>query len=158
MISNGEFEMTTDKDENLYIRNNQLYIMPTLTSDEIGADAVINGGSYTIDNCNAGQGTFSISADSSQSNCSATSDGTHVIPPVKSGRLSTKGHHSIAYGKVEVKAKLPRGDWLWPAIWMLPVDNKYGRWPLSGEIDVRLIFNWHFTTGTDSFRSLFFFW
>ena len=43
---------------------------------------------------------------------------------------------SIAYGKVEVRAKLPRGDWLWPAIWMLPKDNKYGPWPLSGEIDV----------------------
>ena len=45
---------------------------------------------------------------------------------------------TIAYGKVEVRAKLPRGDWLWPAIWMLPKDNKYGAWPLSGEIDVRI--------------------
>ena len=44
---------------------------------------------------------------------------------------------TIAYGKVEVRAKLPRGDWLWPAIWMLPKDNKDGPWPLSGEIDVR---------------------
>jgi beta-glucanase (GH16 family) len=31
---------------------------------------------------------------------------------------------------------MPTGDWLWPAIWMLPVDNKYGAWPLSGEIDL----------------------
>lgn len=43
---------------------------------------------------------------------------------------------SIAYGKIEVRAKIPRGDWLWPAIWMLPKDNKYGAWPMSGEIDV----------------------
>ena len=36
-----------------------------------------------------------------------------------SARLSTKDSVSIAYGKVEVRAKLPRGDWLWPAIWMM---------------------------------------
>ena len=27
-------------------------------------------------------------------------------------------------------------DWLWPAVWMLPVDSVYGAWPASGEIDV----------------------
>jgi len=35
-----------------------------------------------------------------------------------------------------VRAQLPRGDWLWPAIWMLPQDNVYGPWPASGEIDI----------------------
>lgn len=128
--------MTTNSQDNLYIHNNQLYIMPTLTSDEIGKDAVINGGSYTLDGCTA---SSSDSSDMSGSaNCSASSDGTNVIPPVKSARLSTVGHYNIAYGKVEVRAKLPRGDWLWPAIWMLPADtSKYGPWPISGEIDVR---------------------
>ena len=29
-----------------------------------------------------------------------------------------------------------RRDWLWPAIWMLPQNNEYGLWPLSGEIDL----------------------
>jgi len=31
---------------------------------------------------------------------------------------------------------MPTGDWLWPAMWMLPRDNVYGPWPLSGEIDM----------------------
>jgi hypothetical protein len=31
-------------------------------------------------------------------------------------------------------------DWLWPAVWMLPENETYGRWPLSGEIDVRPLF------------------
>ena len=31
---------------------------------------------------------------------------------------------------------MPGGDWLWPAIWMLPVDDVYGAWPASGEIDI----------------------
>lgn len=56
-----------------------------------------------------------------------------------SARISTKNSVTMAFGKVEVRAKLPRGDWLWPAIWMLPKDSVYGDWPLSGEIDVRHI-------------------
>jgi hypothetical protein len=32
-------------------------------------------------------------------------------------RITTKGKKTIKYGKVEVVAKLPKGDWLWPAIW-----------------------------------------
>ncbi|KAK0767477.1 Beta-1,3-glucan-binding protein, partial [Friedmanniomyces endolithicus] len=31
---------------------------------------------------------------------------------------------------------MPAGDWLWPAIWMLPVNSTYGPWPASGEIDI----------------------
>lgn len=39
-----------------------------------------------------------------------------MINPVRSARLSTQGKKSILYGRVEVTAKLPKGDWLWPAI------------------------------------------
>lgn len=31
---------------------------------------------------------------------------------------------------------MPRGDWIWPAIWMLPKNAEYGNWPASGEIDI----------------------
>lgn len=40
------------------------------------------------------------------------------------------------YGRFEWKAKLPTGQGVWPALWMLPQDEKYGTWPSSGEIDV----------------------
>ncbi len=53
-----------------------------------------------------------------------------------SARLVTKGKGDWLYGKVEVSAKLPQGRGLWPAIWMLPTDWKYGGWPASGEIDI----------------------
>jgi len=32
---------------------------------------------------------------------------------------------------------MPVGDFLWPAIWMLPTFNKYGTWAASGEIDIQ---------------------
>ena len=53
-----------------------------------------------------------------------------------SARLRTKGKGDWLYGKISVKAKLPDGRGLWPAIWMLPTDWAYGRWPSSGEIDI----------------------
>lgn len=59
-----------------------------------------------------------------------------MIPPVRSARLTTKGNKGIRYGRVEVVAKLPKGDWIWPAIWMMPEESVYGEWPRSGEIDI----------------------
>ena len=40
------------------------------------------------------------------------------------------------YGRFEFRARLPTGQGLWPALWMLPQDEKYGGWAASGEIDV----------------------
>lgn len=53
-----------------------------------------------------------------------------------SARMRTAFHGDWLYGRFEVRAKLPVGQGLWPAIWMLPTDWEYGGWPLSGEIDI----------------------
>ncbi len=53
-----------------------------------------------------------------------------------STRLVSKFKGDWLYGRIEVKAKLPRGKGTWPAIWMLSTDWKYGGWPASGEIDI----------------------
>ncbi|MBT8402197.1 MAG: glycoside hydrolase family 16 protein [Rhodothermia bacterium] len=53
-----------------------------------------------------------------------------------SARLRTKDKGDWLYGRIEVRAKLPAGQGMWPAIWMLPTDNEYGGWAASGEIDI----------------------
>ena len=53
-----------------------------------------------------------------------------------SARLITKGKGDWLYGKVEVKALLPTGKGMWPAIWLLSTDDTYGGWPNSGELDI----------------------
>jgi len=53
-----------------------------------------------------------------------------------SARLSTQGKAAWRYGRVEVRARLPQGQGMWPAIWMLPEDSAYGAWAASGEIDI----------------------
>ena len=60
-----------------------------------------------------------------------------------SARVKTKITSSILYGRIEVRARLPIGKGLWPAIWLLPSDfdktigaGSYGGWASSGEIDI----------------------
>ena len=53
-----------------------------------------------------------------------------------SARLRTKYKGDWTYGLFVIRAKLPYGKGLWPAIWMLPTDWEYGGWPQSGEIDI----------------------
>jgi len=53
-----------------------------------------------------------------------------------SARLRTKHRGDWLYGRIEVRARLPIGQGLWPAIWMMPTDDAYGSWAASGEIDI----------------------
>jgi len=52
-----------------------------------------------------------------------------------SARLITKGKGDWQYGKIEVKAKIPKGTGTWPAIWMLGSTEPL-KWPDDGEIDI----------------------
>jgi len=53
-----------------------------------------------------------------------------------SSKIVSRSKGDWLYGRLEIKARLPRGKGTWPAIWMLPTDWKYGGWPASGEIDI----------------------
>jgi beta-glucanase (GH16 family) len=59
-----------------------------------------------------------------------------VSQPFTSGKIRTLGLASWKYGKIEFRAKPPKGQGTWPAIWMMPANDYYGGWPLSGEIDI----------------------
>ena len=53
-----------------------------------------------------------------------------------SARLKTEGKFSQKYGRFEARIKIPRGQGIWPAFWMLGDDIKKIRWPDCGEIDI----------------------
>lgn len=59
-----------------------------------------------------------------------------TVREYSSARIRTKHRGDWKYGKFEVRAKLPSGQGVWPAIWMLPTDEVYGTWASSGEIDI----------------------
>ncbi|KAJ9474298.1 GH16 domain-containing protein [Pseudozyma hubeiensis] len=150
-FGNKEFQWTTASSNNSYTKDGMLYITPTLTSDIIGDAAVTNG--YTVNLTRSGECTAEhvpwmdrsnsndlreASIGNADTNCQITSNSTlgTVIPPVQSARLTTNSSFSMRYGRVEVRARMPTGDWLWPAVWMMPKDSVYGQWPKSGEIDI----------------------
>lgn len=53
-----------------------------------------------------------------------------------SARLKTKGKFSRKYGRFEARIKIPRGQAIWPAFWMLGDDIDKRGWPKCGEIDI----------------------
>jgi beta-glucanase (GH16 family) len=69
-------------------------------------------------------------------------DGFLVITATKQGdvyssaRLTTEDKLEFKYGTIEVRAQLPKGSGLWPAIWMLGSNIKTAKWPNCGEIDI----------------------
>lgn len=68
-----------------------------------------------------------------------------------SGKITTRGNRDFMYGKVIARAKVPEGQGLWPAFWMMPTkENIYGSWPVCGEIDIMEILghNTNTTHGT----------
>lgn len=53
-----------------------------------------------------------------------------------SARLKTLGHFSFTYGRAEARIKLPRGQGMWPAFWMLGDNINGAGWPGGGEVDI----------------------
>nr|XP_039269968.1 beta-1,3-glucan-binding protein-like [Styela clava] len=128
---NWEFQVYSNNRTNSYVRDNTLFIKPTLTADHYGESFLSSGtldlwGSSPADFCTA----------NSFWGCQRTGSGSNYINPAQSARIRSVHSFSVKYGRIEVVAKMPKGDWLWPAIWMLPRDNAYGGWPASGEIDI----------------------
>ncbi len=112
---NAELEYYTDRSENSFVQEGKLHLV-------------------------AIEGDFSgpLNSPIDPTNISNELDpGESVVTqPYSSARLRTKGKADFKYGRMEVRAKLPTGQGLWPAIWMLPTDNIYGNWAASGEIDI----------------------
>jgi len=128
---NGEFEGYCNNRTNSYVKDGILYIQPTLTAERFSESFLTSGtldmnGGAPYDQC-----TCSLNY-----GCSRTGSAVNIINPVMSAAMRTPLSFSFTYGKVETRAKMPAGDWIWPAIWMMPVREAYGNWPTSGEIDI----------------------
>lgn len=53
-----------------------------------------------------------------------------------SARLTTRGKRAWTYGRFDIRARMPFGQGVWPALWMMPEESVYGGWAASGEIDI----------------------
>jgi len=53
-----------------------------------------------------------------------------------SSRIITEDRREFQYGRIDIRAKLPQGQGLWPALWMLGGNFREAGWPFCGEIDI----------------------
>ena len=60
----------------------------------------------------------------------------HMTRDYTSARMTTKGLFEQAYGRFEARIKIPRGQGIWPAFWLLGNDFEKIGWPACGEIDI----------------------
>jgi beta-glucanase (GH16 family) len=69
-------------------------------------------------------------------------DGKMIIEARKEGSIYTSskivstGKKTFKFGRIDIRAKLPKGKGVWPALWLMPESSVYGGWPKSGEIDM----------------------
>ncbi|MYR92244.1 MULTISPECIES: glycoside hydrolase family 16 protein [unclassified Streptomyces] len=92
---------------------------------------------YTDDAANSaldGSGHLVITARRAPEGAAGLPCHTQEACPWTSARLTTAGKAALTHGRVEVRAKMPTGTGLLPAIWMLG-DNG-AQWPRQGEIDI----------------------
>jgi len=128
------FQQYTNNRTNTFVRDGVLYIKPTYTKDYIGEDRMTGKIPFTlaIESLEPAQ---RCTGDAFYG-CARTSSPGNYINPIQSAAIRTSNSFSFKYGRVEINAKLPRGDWIWPAMWLLPRWTAYGQWPMSGEIDI----------------------
>ena len=100
---------------------------------------------YDIGNGDNGWGNQQLEYDTSRTNNVRIQGGNLVIEACSesysnfnytSSRMNTRGKWSWTYGRIEARIKLPRGQGIWPAFWMLGANIGSVGWPTCGEIDI----------------------
>lgn len=113
-IRNNEVQYYTDKLENVRVENGNLIL-------EARKEKIVNEKYKTDEFKNKSWLRYIAEIDTAQ---------------YSSGSISTEGLAQWTYGKIEVRAKLPKGVGQWPAIWMLGTNRTEVGWPKCGEIDI----------------------
>lgn len=121
-----EFVVYLDSEENVKVENGQLRITPTLMEMKYGKQFVRRG-NLNLERCTGRSGS---------SECQRQAQGSYILPPILSGRIDTKDSFAFLYGRIEIRAKLPRGDWIYPLLSLEPLESIYGSDYDSGQLRV----------------------
>ncbi|MUP38111.1 family 16 glycosylhydrolase [Labilibaculum sp. 44] len=132
--------ITIIQDDPNYVDN-----MTLVWSDEFDGTSV-NTDYWTFETGDGGWGNNELQNYTNGDNAEVT-DGKLIITAKKvnddkvagsytSTRLISKGKKEFTYGRYEIRAKLPSGTGIWPAIWMLGSNLNTAGWPACGEIDI----------------------
>ncbi len=110
-------------------------------SDEFD-ESEINLNNWTYDLGAHGWGNQELQLYTSNSQNSYVHDGNLMIVAKNEGNYYTSARmksidlQEFQYGRIDVRALLPKGQGIWPAIWMLGANFPTAGWPACGEIDI----------------------
>tara|TARA_B100000963_G_scaffold361691_1_gene398734 strand:- start:1737 stop:2927 length:1191 start_codon:yes stop_codon:yes gene_type:complete len=113
-------------------------------SDEFEGETIdLNNWTYDLGNGSGGWGNNELQTYTSSTNNSFVADGKLFIVAEKEGegaytsaRLKSLNLQDFEFGRIDVRAILPKGQGIWPAIWMLGANYPEQGWPACGEIDI----------------------
>uniref|UniRef100_A0A1Q3FNF1 Putative gram negative binding protein subgroup a n=1 Tax=Culex tarsalis TaxID=7177 RepID=A0A1Q3FNF1_CULTA len=115
----AEFVSYQASPTNSYVTGGHLFVVPTLLNlDPDFSDERIRTGELILPGC--------VSPTNNEYECRRKAALATILPPVVSAKLNTKGSFHFQYGRVEIRAKLPKGDWIYPQILLQPAENYYG--------------------------------
>uniref|UniRef100_A0A9I3CJN8 GH16 domain-containing protein n=1 Tax=Anopheles culicifacies TaxID=139723 RepID=A0A9I3CJN8_9DIPT len=115
----AEFVSYQSTPENSYIAAGRLVIVPSLvTMNADYNDERIRTGELILEGC--------TSIVRNPYECQRKAAHSTILPPVVSAKLNTKNYFRFRYGRVEIRAKLPKGDWIFPQLLLQPYENYYG--------------------------------
>ncbi|XP_063910735.1 beta-1,3-glucan-binding protein-like [Zophobas morio] len=124
-----EFVLYTSRRENLEVNDGHLKIRPVLSEDLFGKGFVYREKDLGA-NCTGVPGS---------QDCSQRANIYLILPPVASAQISTKNKFSFKFGKIEIRAKLPKGDWIYPELYLNPLNEPYGPDYASGQIRIAFL-------------------
>jgi hypothetical protein len=118
--------------------------MSLVWSDEFDGEIIdLDNWTYDLGNGSGGWGNNELQTYTNSSNNSFVADGKLFIVAEKVGesaytsaRLKSVDLQEFQYGRIDVRAILPKGQGIWPAIWMLGANYPEVGWPACGEIDI----------------------
>lgn len=132
--------------------NDSGYVAPTSYpglalkwSDEFN-EPTINNNTWNYDLGAGGWGNNELETYTNSTKNSFITDGGYLVLEARqepfgsanytSARMLTMGKQQFQYGRIDVRAILPKGQGIWPAIWMLGSNISTTPWPTCGEIDM----------------------
>jgi len=140
-------EMPTNFDEEGYLTPESYYGYELAWQDEFNGE-MLNLEHYNFDlddGCPnlCGWGNNELQWYTNEPKNISVTDGKLIIKATKQGassynsaKIHTKDKQSFQFGRIDVRAKLPKGQGIWPAIWMLGNNIDEVGWPACGEVDI----------------------
>ncbi|XP_043271804.1 beta-1,3-glucan-binding protein-like [Venturia canescens] len=124
-----EFCIYRELPNSLKFENGTMSIGPLILDEVYGYNTTFYGRLDLSESC-----TGSVPLE-----CNRRAIGSSILPPIISARLTTKKSFHFRYGKIEIRAKFPAGDWLYPELWLQPKQQIHGTGYLSGRVILGLV-------------------